>query len=347
MKTLPEVLISCEPLKRMLYGAVPAKALLAAIELELFTHLQQPRTADQLAQQLELHTVNTGIFLDALVANELVVKREGRYGNAPLAQEFLVRTTSTYLGDLLLNYAQHMEPGLADLAGRVRQGPPARRRSWDPAARAQETEIYAHHQLAGRAQQAAAIVSGLPEFAGMERMLDLGGGAGLMGMAIVAAHPSMRGVLFDRPDVVAVARRLFEEHGMQGRMAVLSGDYVRDPIGEDYDLVWVSYTLQRSSLEPVLRRVHGALRPGGVCVSLAEGLYAERTQPALMVNAMLSMSLRCGGMSFEEGEVAQAMLRVGFRSVHSRRIEGPQMHGPGVLDIARRRGGLPETPNSS
>lgn len=42
-------------------------------------------------------------------------------------------------------------------------------------------------------------------------MLDLGGGPGLHGIAIVAEHPSMRGVIFDRPSVAKGAEEFIAD----------------------------------------------------------------------------------------------------------------------------------------
>ena len=112
--------------------------------------------------------------------------------------------------------------------------------------------------------------------------------------------------------------------------------YIEDSIGEGYDLVWTSFTLLRSSLDTVVGKIHAALKPGGVYVSLAEGLRDERTQPTQMINSMLPMSLRWDGSMFEQGEIAHAMLDAGFRSVHSRVEDGLELHGPACLDIGRK-----------
>ena len=90
----------------------------------------------------------------------------------------------------------------------------------------------------------------------------------------------------------------------------------------------------------VIRRIaYPKSRPhdqGGVCVSLAEGLTDERTRPTMTINSMLAVVLRSGDELFEEGEIAQAMLRAGFKSVHSQVATGPQPHGPVTVDTARK-----------
>jgi SAM-dependent methyltransferase len=336
MRNLPEVGLSVDLLTRILNGAIPAKLLLTAIELEAFSHMSAPLSAESLASELGTHPENTRIFLDALVANDLLRKQNGRYANAPLADAFLVKGEPTYLGDVLLADAEWMQPALESMTSLVKDGPSAcgrLRRSVPPP---KEAEVYANCQRAGVAQHAAAMVGKLPEFARMKKLLDLGAGAGLIGIAIVAAHPTMTGVLFDRPAIVEVARQFIHEYELQDRVTTMGGDYATDPIGDDYDLVWTRYTLSRDNLDPVIRKIHAALNPGGVYVSYAEGLTHERTRPTMLINGMLASSLTGAYEMFDEGEVAQAMLRAGFKSVHSRVAEGPEVHGPAVVDIARK-----------
>jgi SAM-dependent methyltransferase len=322
----------------MLHGAIPAKVLLTSIQLKVFSHLTSPLPADALARKIQTHPRNTRVFLDALVANGLLVKEHGTYRNAPLADAFLVEGRPTYLGDVLLDDAEWTQGALDSLTTLVKKGPPPSGRPRHSISWPQEAEIRANCQRAGIAQQAVAVVNRLPEFPQMKKMLDLGAGAGLIGLAIVAAHPTMTGVLFDRPDIVKVAARFISEYELEDRITVIGGDYSVDPIGECYDLVWTSYTLNflRDNLDPIMRKIHAALNPGGVYISLAEGLTDEQTQPTVLINAMLATCLTGRNTMFNEGEIAQAMLRAGFRSVHSRQAGGPQPHGPARIDIARK-----------
>ena len=337
MKNLPDVTHSSDPLSRMLYGAIPTKLLLTAIELKVFDHLAEPIPAESLAQAIATPPENTRMFLDALTANELLNKQDGRYRNTPLAEAFLVEGRPTYLGEALADLAEWMRPALESLTALVKGEPTPPAGPTDPSVRNRETEIYANYQRAGRAQHAAATISKLPEFPQMNRMLDLGGGAGLIGLAIVAAHPTMSGVIFDRPETVEVAQRFIREYELEDRVTVMGGDYGKDSIGDGYDLVWTSYTLNffRGDLDSLFRKIHASLNPGGVFASLAEGLTHERTRPTLLINSMLGVP-DGSALMFDEGEIAQAMLRAGFRSVHSRPAGGPQPHGPANLDLARK-----------
>jgi predicted O-methyltransferase YrrM len=311
---------------------------LSAIELRVFSHLTERISADSLAGTIGTHPDNTRLFLDALAANDLITKRGGLYGNTPVAETFLVEGRPTYIGGVLADDAEWMLPALDNLTALVRSGPASDVRRAHSLAPPQEAEVRANSQRSGFAQQAAAMISELPEFPRMRKMLDLGSGAGLVGLAIVAAHPTMTGVLFDRPEVAAVAERFVCEYELQDRVTTAGGDFSTDSIGEGYDLVWTSYTLNffRDNLDPVMRKVHAALRPGGVCACVAEGLTCERTRPTPLINMMLAAGLTGWDVMFDEGEIAKAMLRAGFRSVDTRHMKGAHAHGPAVLDVARK-----------
>ena len=200
---------------------------------------------------------------------------------------------------------------------------------------AQVTVINANYQRAG-AQQAAQAVSELPEFSSFKRMLDLGGGPGLLGIAIASAHPSMKSIIFDRPAIVKVAETFIKEYEMEDRMEVMAGDYLSDPIGSGYDLIWASATLNfaRYNLDPLIKKIYDALNPGGVFISFQEGLTDERTKPEIMALNSIPTALMGQDMCFNQGEIADSMLRVGFKSVRSRTLDTDW--GPMDLDIGRK-----------
>ncbi len=341
MKKLPEVNASFEDLYEILIAPIRSKLMLAGIELGVFNQLSEPETADAVAAAIESHPENTKLFLDGLAACDLVTKKDGTYQNTTTAQEFLVEGSQTYLGELFTFQTQiSLYAGLNDLPELVREGPPPPTPEMDMASGemwAQFAVSMANSERAGTAQQAVRIVSDLPEFPTFKRMLDLGGGPGLLGIAIVAAHPSMSGTIFDQPAVVKVAQAFVREYEMDDRIEVVGGDYTTDPIGEGYDLIWASATLNfaRDDMDSMITKIYDALNPGGVFITYSEGLTHERTKPDTHVLSMISLSLMGQDMCFDQGEIADSMLRVGFRSIRSRTLLDRRW-GQMDLDIGRK-----------
>ena len=131
--------------------------------------------------------------------------------------------------------------------------------------------------------------------------------------------------------VAKVAEKFIREYELEDRMEALGGDYRTDHLGGAYNLILASATLNfvKDDLDAFLRRVYDALNPGGVFVAISDGLTDERTKPELMVTSWLSMGLTGQEMGFEQGFVADSMLRVGFKSVRSRTLEMPM----GLMDF--------------
>jgi hypothetical protein len=321
----------------MLIAPIRSKLLLTGIELKVFDYLSEPTSADAVAKTIGTHRRNTRVFLDSLVAIDLLQKKDGRYRNLPIAQVFLVQSSPTYLGRLF-TFIKPDDKFLQNLPKRVKEGPPPppEKPPFSEDALAKGVLIMADTERVRYAQKTAEIVSELPEFQSFRKTLDLGGGPGIIGMAIVDAHPTMKGVIFDLPQVVKETKKFIQEYEMERRMEILSGDFNRDPIGKGYDCVLACNSLQfAQAIDTVVKKIYDALNPGGVFVSLyAFGQTHERTKPESTVLSLLSMALMGQEVGVDQGYVADSMIRVGFKSVRSRTLYTPYL--PMELDIARK-----------
>ena len=207
---------------------------------------------------------------------------------------------------------------------------------WEDAAR-----VTLNLSRCNRAQRTAEYVSSLPEFSGFDRMLDMGAGPGIVGIAVTAAHETATCVVIDQPAVCKVADETIAEYGMEDRVTTECGDYMNDPIGTGYDFVMANYTLNfyRASLGEIMTKVYRALNPGGVFMVTSDGLNEAKTAPATMVLGWLSMSMQGMDMSFTRGEIADAMLRAGFVSTQSEMVDDVQLDPQGPIDIIIGRKG--------
>jgi len=335
---LPKIDVSTEELYRMLYAPIKSKLLITGLELKVFDLLSEPKSAEEVSKAIEGHPTNTMLFLNGLVACDLLVKYNGLYKNAPIAQTFLVGGSPTYLGGGFISQRNMSSVSLDNLTKLIKEGPQP---SSDDASRSEEewarfATWMANTERAGVAQQMSDVVSKLPEFSSFGNMLDLGGGPGIFGISMVSKHPSMKGVIFDRQPVVEVAKGFIKEYELEDRIDVLAGDYNCDPIGEGYDFIWSSATLNfaMKNMDTVMKKIYDALNPGGVFINLSEGLTDEGTKPDFYVLAVMGWSMASSIMAFDQGFIADAMIKAGFRSVRSRTLNTGW--GPMDMDIARK-----------
>ena len=194
----------------------------------------------------------------------------------------------------------------------------------------------AAYAMAGTAKAMADLVSRLPEFPKMEKMLDLGAGPGIFTIAFVSRHPTMTGVAFDQPAVAECARDYIRDFGLSERIQAVGGDFIGGSIGSGYDLVWSSAALNfaRFQMEPLMKKIYDALNPGGVMISFHDGYTHEGTRPDTMLGHLGMLFMGMPDVRFEQGFLADIMLKTGFRSVRSTTLN--TAFGPMDLDIARK-----------
>ncbi|QTA87006.1 methyltransferase [Desulfonema magnum] len=340
MKRLPEVNEDFSKLYQILLAPIRTKLMMTGLELKIFNELSEFISADRVAQAIGSHAENTRRFLDSLAMIDLVEKKNGLYRNLPATQIFLRECALAYLEPLFLATQRGSIDFLDNLNDLIRQGPspisPEAADMADESFWAVAAEAGVGWAVGGVSQIITKIIRQLPEFPSFKKMLDLGGGPGIFGIAIVSEHPSMKGIIFDQPAVVKVAEKYIREYELEDRMETMAGDYMKDSIGQNYDLIWASATLNfvRHDIDAMIKKIYDAIRPGGVFISFADGMTHERTRPDTMLGHIGSGMKTGTDFGFEQGEIADAMIRAGFRSVRSRTLKTPV--GDMDMDIARK-----------
>lgn len=94
-------------------------------------------------------------------------------------------------------------------------------------------------------------------------IVDVGGGNGTFLAAVLAAHPHLRGTLFDQPHVVSSAGPVLAERGVAERAEVVGGSFLDAvPAGADaYVVKRALYDLDDAGASAMLKVVRAAMRP--------------------------------------------------------------------------------------
>ena len=209
-----------------------SEVLFAALELDLFAHLDHgPLTLPALAQTANCRPGPLGRLLPALAQLGLIDDDQGRWHNRPLASRHLVPGATAYLGDFLL-YRRYLQPSWQGLAATVagRATDPGLSRHDDYPTRNLHY-VRALDQLAR--VKAAEIATLLAEVPWQGPILDLGGGAGALGRALIRQQPTPA-TLFELPEVVVAARSLYPNPADWQGLSTLSGDF-RSQAFSDHD----------------------------------------------------------------------------------------------------------------
>lgn len=146
------------------------------------------------------------------------------------------------------------------------------------------------------------------DFAPGSTVVDVGGGRGTVVAAVLDAHPGVRGVLFDAPQVVAAAPA-----GLADRCRLVSGDFFRSvPEGGDtYLLCNVLLDWDDDRAARVLGNCRRAMNPGGR-VLIGEAVLSDEPSPAPWIDLEM-LVMTDGGRQRTRPEYERLLDRAGLR----------------------------------
>jgi hypothetical protein len=304
----------------MARGFQVAKMLMVAVDLNLFDFLTEPRRAGETAAWLKADARATGIFLNGLVGQGVLVKEGDAFRNSELASRYLVRGHDNYRGAIIKHIEHTWKRGWDDLKETVLVGrpPSVDPEKWvDGRPEREPAEVRAFiwgmHAIA---RDLAPQVAARLDLSGVRRLLDLGGGPATYAITFAQANPELRATVFDLPLPIEIARENITKNGLTKRVDTLAGNFLRDDIGTGYDFIWVSQILHSHNDEQcqfIIAKTVAALNPGGTLAIQDFFLNADGAGPpgaALFGVHMLAVTPR--GRAYNHVEVAAWMQASGL-----------------------------------
>jgi hypothetical protein len=158
------------------------------------------------------------------------------------------------------------------------------------------------------------------DFAGVQHVIDVGGGHGRVLASILKAHPHLRGTLFDVPRVVAGAHAFLAKEGVADRCKVAEGDmFASVPTGGDlYVLSHIIHDWDDERARAVLQACRRAMAPSTKLLIL-DRVLPERVEPNPVVQGDmlfdLMMMVWTGGRERTASEFQALLGTAGLRMV--------------------------------
>ncbi len=307
-----------EQLTQLAFLPIYHRLVRAAMELDVFSNLSAPVSAEDLAARKGWNAANTKVLLDSLFSLGFVRKNEDRYVNSEEAERYLVSSSADYASGFLMMYMQDgLEP--LDVAKLVREGPEpsGRQQTQQSLDFVQYGESFRNAQRGCRQQEILRIVRSLPENGRIRKILDIGCNTGLLGLAVIGDSPDRTGVLFDMPPLCPLIDESIKQEGLENRAQSRGGNFLEDDLGSGYDLILaVSVMLfAKGDMEGFLKKLYDALAPGGVAVCIGEGIEKDYSAPWDMIMGYLSFRLQGVDMAVRAGEVEEAAKKAGFTGI--------------------------------
>lgn len=277
-------------------------------------------SADELAQSVQLHPLSLVRALRFLAAFGIFRETEnGRFANTPASK--LLRNRPGGLRNYVFTKTSDAQMrAIAGLAFSLRTGESAfahvngEGRWHYLCARPEENKAMAASFAEVRGNEQIAIAEAY-DWSGVRTVVDVGGGNGSLLAAILERQPQLRGVVFDRPEVLSPAESHLEMRGVRARCDVVGGDFF-SPIRAGGDLWILSQVLHNWADEDcarILGNCRAGMRPGDRLLVIEMLTVACHPDPGIAMHDVLMMTNYGNARQRTEGEYRQLFARTSFR----------------------------------
>ncbi|MFQ5843343.1 MAG: methyltransferase, partial [Thermodesulfobacteriota bacterium] len=292
-----------------------AKVLMTSVKLGVYAALADgAKNVEEMAHRLGTDPYSTELLLNALVGLGFLKKEGDSYCNTRLADKFLIQGKEPYLGfwvsnvDALWGYWSKLEQ-------RIRTGEPVTAiyedEEWV------RTHILAIHHIS---LEGAVTLAEIIPLKDAKKLLDLGGGAGTYSISFCRANPNLEAVLFDRPIVLrTVTREVISDAGMDKKISLREGDFMKDDIGDGYDAVFASNIIHGKSENEnraLMQKLHASLNKKGKVIIQDIIMENDRTGPLAGTLWAITFNLLIkGGRTYSFSEVKGWLTEVGLLDI--------------------------------
>ena len=311
-----------DQISNIAFGFMGSKALFVALDLKVFTHLAGgAMTAEEMAAAAGIHRDRAETLMTALAGLGLLVVEDGRFGNSPASEAFLVKGAKYDFGDYLrLQVGKQMYPLLNQLDGAVKgtlkDEDTGSYEQWfsDP----EQARLYSESQHAGSLGPARQLAKKV-DLSGAKTLLDVGGGTGAFAITLCKSFPELTATIVDFPNVASLGRKYVQEAGLSDRITYVDGNALKTDWPDGQDVVLMSYLFSGIPGEfhdDLISDAKTALNPDGRLVIHDFMVEADRSGPELAALWQLQhTAFTPEARSVDTATLAEEMGQGGFEGV--------------------------------
>jgi len=322
-------------------GFWPAKALLSAIDLGVFTALgTKSLTGQELQDELGLHQRANPDFFDTLVALKFL-ERDGdgpksKYRNTPETALFLDRNSPQFMGGFLEMANARLYRYWGDLSEALRTGSPQNEIKHTGTSMFEEL-----YSVPERLEQFMDAMSGISagnfhalaekfDFSPYKTLCDVGGATGQLSMIVAQKHTHLQCISADLPPATAIAQSKIAAANLSDRITAQPIDFFAQPLPKA-DVITMGMILHDWNLEKkmhLIRAVYDALPPGGAFIVIENLIDDARRENAFGLLMSLNMLIEFGdAFDFSGADFAGWCREVGFSKTEVIPLGGPASAG--------------------
>jgi O-methyltransferase domain/Dimerisation domain len=155
----------------------------------------------------------------------------------------------------------------------------------------------------------------LLDLGGAGTVLDVGGANGALVLALMAAHPEIRGQVLDLPHAVGGAEQAAAQAGLADRFSAVAGDFfVEVPAADYYLLKWILHDWSDEECVAILRNCRASARPGARLLVM-EAVVGDLGTPDPAALLDLNMLAASSGQERDLAEFDALFAASGWRRV--------------------------------
>jgi SAM-dependent methyltransferase len=268
--------ITTDYVRRQMRSYYDSLALNTALELGLFWLLAAaPQTAQQVAENLGIPVVRCEAWMDLLVGLGYLERNRERFSPSKQARQTILESFKRDTWQLLAEEERLRYPFGVDLARHL--GHPLNvwagqnRMPHNYLLSIAEDPTFAFrftHMLYELHQPLAREVADSLDMQQDRRMMDLGGGSGVISLALLERYPTLTSVVVDHPHVCAAGREIADATAERERIDYYPADFLHGALPTGFDMVLECDVGIYS--EALFGKIWAALNPGGRLIIIDE-----------------------------------------------------------------------------
>lgn len=316
-----------------------SKALLAAVELGLFTALaEHPHSEQELTDSLGLQRRGTRDWLDALVSLGVLDRAGDTYANTVESDTFLDRNKPSYVGGLLEMADARLYRFWGSLTEALRTGRPQNEAKEgedffaalyeDP----ERLEQFLHAMTGISMGSSQAIAEKFP-WEQHATVVDIGAAEGCLPVQLARRHAHLTGGGFDLPPVAPFFDKYVAANGLTDRLRFHPGDFFSDPLPQA-DVLVMGHILHDWGLyekQLLLRKAYDALPTGGALIVYESIIDDDRRANTFGLLMSVNMLIETQeGFDYTGADCRAWLADAGFRHSYVEPLVGPDSMVVGI-----------------
>jgi len=326
---VPEMkLATTDDVNQLLRMYIASAALGTALELRLFWRLaEKPAGVEGISQAFGIPFDRCRSWLELLTGLGLLERQGETYAPSSTARTAILEARSPETWALLAQEWRERYPAGNDLTLHISHSDSV----W--VAQGLEAPDYVA-QMVGSSERARRFTRMLYEIhrplaeklaetldmTGVRRLMDLGGGSGVMSLALLRRHSKLTAVVVDIASVCDTGREIAAETPMAERITYHAADFLQDELPTGFDMVLECdvgiYT------EELFQKLHSGLNAGGQLV-IVDWLAQPGRQPSLhaLIDDFLSSLGTPGFTITTNAEVKNLLIQAGFQHISEQTLK--------------------------